>query len=644
MPETSSSKDQDYLLTFLGFSLLEGKLAVRILMCPRMPRNRVAALALGLVTVLWFSAWALEIPAPLTPATDSLLEHVRYLASDELMGRGVDTAGIKLARDYIARKFAQYGVLPGGDNGTYFQTFEVMTGVTVKQPTTLMLDGVSTLPEGDWTPLGLSASGHSEADVVFVGYGITVKDYGYDDYAAVDVKGKIVIALRYEPPPKDDKSPFRKAPRYSTYATLRAKANNARDHGALGIILVDLEPPRSGARELISTRSSFARIDNGILAAQVKRQVVEKWLAAQPVSLSELKEKIDRNEKPASMALPGLKVSLTITLEPVRQKAENVVGILPGSDPNLKNENILIGAHYDHLGLGYFGTLDSSAEGQIHHGADDNASGTSVLLRLAEQLVRVNPKPHRTVIFAAFSGEELGLLGSRHYVDHPTMPLASTRVMLNMDMVGRLRENRLTVFGTRSGNELSDIVQEQARRLGLEVTESDGVGRSDHMSFYNRKIPVLHFFTGTHADYHRPSDTWDKVNVEGMNKVADLILAIAEQLANTQKPLNFVSLPSRPPTEERATFQGYGAYLGTIPDFADNVEGVRLAGVTDGSPAAVAGLKEGDVIVQFAGSKVRSLEDLAMLLGTKQPGDQVEIVVLRMSQPVTLTAVLRNRG
>ena len=616
-----------------------------MLIRPRPPQSRVAAFALSLFTLFWFSAWAFETPTPLTTATDSLLGHVRYLASDELMGRGVDTPGIKLARDYIAGKFVQYGLLPGGDNGSYFQSFETITGVTVKQPTTLMLDGLPALsPEEDWTPLGLSASGHVESNVVFVGYGITVKDYGYDDYAGVDVKGKIVVVLRYEPPPKDDKSPFRKGPRYSTHATLRAKASNARDHGAVGMVLVDLEPLRQGTRELISTSGSFARTNNGILAAQVKRQVLEKWLAGQRASLSDLKEKIDRYEKPASMELPALKVSLAVTLEPVRQRTENVVGILPGSDPKLKNESIVIGAHYDHLGLGHFGTLDSSAEGQIHHGADDNASGTSVLLGVAEQMVRATPKPDRTVIFAAFSGEELGLLGSRHYIEHPAMPLASTKAMLNMDMVGRLRDNRLTVFGAHSGNGLSDIVRDQANRLGLEVTESDSVGRSDHMSFYNRKIPALHFFTGSHPDYHRPSDTWDKVNAPGMSKVGELVLAVAQQLANIKKPLNFVSLPSRPPTEERDTSQGYGAYLGTIPDFADNVEGVRLAGVTDGSPAAVAGLKEGDVIVQFAGSKVTSLEDLAMLLGAKQPGDQVEIVILRMSRPLTLTAVLRNRG
>src|SRR6266849_182299 len=233
---------------------------MRMLIRQKPPRTKITAVALSLLTLFWLSAWALEIPAPLTPATDPLREHVRYLASDELMGRGVDTSGIKLARDYIAGQFARYGLEPGGDNGTYFQGFEVVTGVSVKQPTKLILDGGPTARlDEDWTPLGLSASAQVEAETVFAGYGITVKDYGYDDYAEVNAKGKIVVMLRYEPPPKDDKSPFRKAPRYSTHATLRAKANNARDHGAVGMILVDLEPLRQGTRELISTSGSFAR-------------------------------------------------------------------------------------------------------------------------------------------------------------------------------------------------------------------------------------------------------------------------------------------------------------------------------------------------------------------------------------------------
>jgi len=212
---------------------------------------------------------------------------------------------------------------------------EATTGVifrALKPPTTLLLNDLPALSlENDWNPLGLSTSGHSEASVVFVGYGISVKDYAYDDYAGVDAKGKIVIALRYEPPPKDSKSPFRGAPRYSTYATLRAKVLNARDHGAAGLVLVDLQPPRQAAPELISTKSSFARMNNGILAAQVKREILDKWLADHGVSLAALKEKIDRDEKPVSLELPSLKISLTITLEQLRERVENVIGLLPGS-------------------------------------------------------------------------------------------------------------------------------------------------------------------------------------------------------------------------------------------------------------------------------------------------------------------------
>jgi hypothetical protein len=377
----------------------------------------------------------------------------------------------------------------------------------------------------------------------------------------------------------------------------------------------------------------------------VKGQVLDQRLQARGVSLFELKEKIDRGGNPASMPLSTLKVSMSVTLERIHQRTENVVGILPGSDLHLRQEAVVIGAHYDHLGLGYFGTRDSSTEGQIHHGADDNASGTAAVLRIAERMARSSAnKPARTVVFAAFSGEELGLHGSRHYVNHPPVPLSATKAMLNLDMVGRLRENRVTVFGSRSAKELSGIVSEEARRLGLEVREADGIGRSDQMSFYNKKIPSLHFFTGSHSDYHRPSDTWERINFAGMHKVSDLVLATARRLANVREPLDFVSLPPRPSSTPSAETRAYGAYLGSIPDMDDNQHGVRLAGVSEGSPAALAGLREGDVIVEFGGKKVQNLEDLASVLGDKKPGDEVEILVLRTGKPIALKATLRARS
>jgi hypothetical protein len=618
---------------------------MRNLMLLDLVRARAAAITLVFATLFAFSAWTFEIPSLAQPRVDALRDHVRYLASEELTGRGVDTPGIKLARDYIAREFAKLGLRPGGDNGSYLQGFDVATGVAVKQPTIIAFGKQPPLRLNDeWTPMGLSGSGKVEADVVFAGYGITAKEYGYDDYAGIDAKGKIVLVLRYEPPPKNEKSPFQTPPRYSNHATLRAKANNASDHGAVGMILVDFNHSGDEQKELLSTSNSLWRSGNSPIAAQVKRGVIEKWLDAEGVSLKPLKEKIDREEKPASQYLPAARVTLQVSLEEIRQRTENVVGVLPGSDPTLKDQNIVIGAHYDHLGFGHYGTRDSSTEGQIHHGADDNASGTAVLMQLAERLSRSQTRPARTIVFAAFSGEELGLYGSRHYVNYPPQSLSSTKAMLNLDMVGRLRDNRLTVFGTHSAKELSAIVLEEAQKLGLQVIESDSVGRSDHMSFYNRKIPALHFFTGTHPDYHRPSDTWEKLNIEGMVKVTDLVSGIVQRVANTKEALNFVSLPSRPPGSGNTEGQGYGSYLGSIPDFGANGDGVRLAGVSEGSPAAFAGLQEGDVIIKLAEMKIQNLEDLMAALRSKKPGDSVEITILRNSQPLTVKATLRPRS
>jgi len=607
-------------------------------------RARASVVTLAFAVLFAVPAWTFEIASTADPRVDRLRDHVRYLASDELTGRGVETPGIKLARDYIAREFAKYGLRPGGDNGSYLQGFDVATGVTVKQPAILALGKQAALKlNEEWVPLGLSGSGKVEGEVVFAGYGITAKDYGYDDYAGIDAKGKIVLVLRYEPPPKDEKSPFQKAPRYSSHATLRAKANNARDHGAVGMILIDLSHSGDEEKELLSTLSSLWRGGNNLIAAQIRRSVIEKWLEGRGVSLKVLKETIDREGKPASQPLPGVQVTLEVSLEEVRQRTENVIGILPGSEPTLKDESVVIGAHYDHVGFGHYGTRDSHTSGQIHYGADDNASGTAVLLQLAERLSRAQFKPARTVVFAAFSAEELGLHGSRQYVNFPPLPLSSTKLMVNLDMVGRLRDNRLTVFGTRSGKGLGGIVLEEAQKLGLTVTESDGIGRSDHMSFYNKKIPALHFFTGSHADYHRPGDTWEKLNVEGMARVTELVRGITEKIANRKQPMSFVSLPSRPPATGSEQ-QGYGAYLGSIPEFGANEEGVRLAGVQDGSPASFAGLREGDVIIKLAEMKIQNLEDLTAALRSKKPGDSVEITVLRNSQHVTLKATLRARG
>jgi Peptidase family M28/PA domain len=470
-----------------------------------------------------------------------ITRHSRTLADDDMTGRGVDTPGIVKARDYIAAEFKKVGLAPGGDQG-FFQRLEVTTGVEIADENAARL-GEKPLDLGrDWTPLSLSASGNAQGELIFAGYGITTTGSDYDDYAGIDASGKIVVVLRYEPPPKTEDSPFGKAPRSSRYAALSAKAANARAHGAAGMILVDLDAER-GAPEMIPLRRSMGRSEDGLVAVQASRDAAEHALGAAGTSLSQLKALIDAEEKPHSRALPGLNAALAVHLEKIARPTDNVVGVLRGADSALKEEVIVIGAHYDHLGFGRYGTMDRNAEGEIHHGADDNASGTAVMLSLAARFARSRPAPARTLVFVAFTGEELGLYGSRHFVAHPPVPIAAMKAMINLDMVGRMKDNRLSVNSADSAKEFRAMIGRAAQGLEIEMKASGG--GSDHVSFHNQKIPAIHFYTGMHADYHRPSDTWDKLNVAGMVKVSDLVFSLVKELASTREPLVFVKPPSR---------------------------------------------------------------------------------------------------
>ena len=611
---------------------------------PLLHRRAVCAvIALVLATFIGLTTRPWELLGSEPTATDELSAHARFLAAPERAGRGVGTPGLEAARDYIAAEFAKYGLLPGGDNNSYLQSFEVAVGVNVKAPSSLALGQGPALTLGqDWLPLGLSSSGSAAGAAVFAGYGITAKDYGYDDYAGIDAKDKIVVVLRYEPPPKNDHSPFRQSPDFSTYAALRTKANNARAHGAVGMLLVDLNSQGEPKTELMSLRSSLWRTGNSLVAAQVKRQVAENWFAAQGISLQDLKDKIDREEKPGSMVLAGSKLSIQVTLEEEHKRAENVVGVLPGKEPQGQKEYLIIGAHYDHLGLGYYGARDQSAAGLIHPGADDNASGTSVLLQAARRLSQIEPKPPRSIVFVAFSAEELGLYGSRHFVGSWPQT-GAIKSMINLDMVGRLRDERVTIFGVRSSPPFETIVTSNAKQLGLQTNLSDGVGPSDHLSFYNKQIPMLHFFTGSHPDYHRPGDTWDKLNYAGMAQISDLVVGSALAIASLPEAPNFVSLPSRAPISATRERRSVSVYLGIIPDYGRTVEGVLLAGVAAGSPAAAAGLREGDVIVQLADKKISNIEDLTDALSTYKPATQVTIVVQRSDGTSALNTRLEAR-
>jgi len=323
---------------------------------------------------------------------------------------------------------------------------------------------------------------------------------------------------------------------------------------------------------------------------------------------------------------------------------KNVIGLLPGRDPVLRNETVIVGAHYDHLGLGGFGSLDPDSTGSVHNGADDNASGSAMLIQVAQHLAQ--SPPARTVIFIAFSGEELGLLGSSYYVKQPIYPLSSTIAMINLDMVGRLRDKRLIVYGVRTAKEFPALLDSLNWHAGFDLTaRGDGYGPSDQSSFYAAGRPVLHLFTDLHEDYHRATDDWQKIDPEGFRKVADFTTGLVTALANRPTRLTPVEAPPPPPpTASAASGTGYGAYLGTIPDMSENPGGVRLVGVRAGSPAEQAGLRGDDIIVRIGEMDVPDLQAMTDALRSHQPGDSVDIVIRRGDQSTTVRARLGTRG
>jgi len=574
-----------------------------------------------------------------------LLRTIQVLAAPETEGRGAGTAGEARAADYIAGEFKKIGLKPAGDRGGYFQSFDIALGVKLGRDNLLTLTAAGKSmyfkPGDSFRPFGFSDEGSLAGAIVFAGYGITAPELNYDDYAGIDVKDKIVLVMTHEPQERNPQSPFR-SPDAFRYTELRYKALNAREHGARALIVVTDPNNHAGEREELFAIRGGGGASAGIVAVNALRSVVEAMLRLAGKELSQLQKEIDAPLAPRSFVIAGVEVRINVSLVREKGRAKNVVGILPGKDAKLREQAIVIGAHYDHLGRGGEHSLAPDQFGAIHPGADDNASGVAGVVALARAFARAGNE--RTLVFAAFSGEEIGLLGSSHYVKNPSWPLEKTYAMINMDMIGRLRDGHVYIMGVDTAAELRPLVAQAAVGSTLEPSYSgDGYGPSDHTSFYAAGIPVLMFFTGPHEDYHRPSDTPDKINAEGLEKVARLVFRTASRLDERAAPLAVVRTQA-PSPGARGGGSGYGAYFGSIPDFSESeTPGVRLTGVRSGSPAETAGLEAGDVLVKFAGVSIRNLDDLSLALRSKRPGDRVDFTYLRNGAEQTGSATLQER-
>jgi len=643
----------------------------------------------SLIAALALAAVGQQTSTQTAPSVERLRAHIEYLASDKLEGRRTGSDGAKLAAEYIAHEFSRYGlrrsigydtpgmsVLEADSPRRYLQHFPFVAGVALgkqndlrftlvanpaSKPEPLKKDTSLTLAlEKDWMPLGFSANGRLEdVPAVLVGYGLTVSELKYDDYAGVDAKGKIALAFAGTP---DGDNPHGQ---FGRYEHVRFKAIAARNAGAKALVIIAGESNFKDDR-LSKLHYDSGSGDAGLPVIAVSRQAAAHLLSTNSSLLAEVEQRLrakqPQKDEDQAVALPQQTVLITLATDVVRHEVQpaNVIGILDGSDPTLKQEVIVIGAHYDHLGLGGEGSL-APREGEIHHGADDNASGVAGMLELARLFSSAEARPRRTIVFMAFSGEEEGLLGSNYYVNHPIVPLANTVAMINMDMIGRMKDNKLIVGGVGTAQEWRSMLAAQNVAQGVTVTavagsslpangypivvaangrpivtsdtskqfqlslSEDGFGPSDHSSFYAKQIPVLFFWTGTHDDYHKPTDTADKINYTDEARILGLVSRIVKDIdANDKRPGYSVAK-----SESTGRSTGFRVYLGTIPNYADSNDGLLLDGVRDDSPAAAAGIKAGDKIVKLAGREIRNVYDYTYALGEMKAGQQYEVELLR---------------
>ncbi|MFH1296423.1 MAG: M28 family peptidase [Bacteroidota bacterium] len=560
---------------------------------------------------------------PVKIVPEELKKHVEFLASDSLKGRKPGTPEAGVAACYILENFRMAGLTPMADNG--FQYFDVVTDVQLGGSNLFSFNGNSFELMNDFIPLGFSSSGEVDAPVVFAGFGFDIDEDSlqWNDYEAIDAEDKWVMFFRADPEPDNSESAF------IPFSGLRSKILSAKDKGAAGVLVVT---PRSMEKEdkLMPLVVENNEVTTGIPAIHITRQVADTLLQASGFTVDTLDAMIIRQQKPFSFVLEG-KLEAQTEVNQEKQQTVNVVGLLKGSDPVLSEEYLVVGAHYDHLGMGGPNSgsrmPDTSA---VHNGADDNASGTAMVIELARVLAG-QTTPARSILFIAFSAEEMGLLGSRYFIDNSPVPVESIKAMFNFDMVGRFdkEKNSISVSGTGTSAEADSILLINEKDLPFQVVHApDGYGPSDHAVFYAANIPVFYFNTGVHTDYHTPFDDTEKLDFDTEAQVGDFAAGVIEVVAGAPQPLAFRESGSK--VVSGRTGRKLKVTLGIMPDFAGTEKkGLRVDGVTSGKPADHGGMLKGDIIISINGLKVENIYEYMSRLSKLKHGQTINVEVIR---------------
>lgn len=556
-----------------------------------------------------------------------LFQHLSYLASDSLKGRLPGTPEDGLAARYIASEFKKAGLSFLTENG--LQPFEIITDLELGTGNKLSLGRDQYREGNDFAPFPFTANRSLESEVIFAGYGFDLdrEDLRWNDYEGLDVKGKWVMVLRGNPEIDSTSSPFHE------FSDERSKAMVAMDMGAGGILYVS-GPAFSPDDPLTDLERREGKVE--IPALHIKRELADKILLPAGRTVESLENQMMDKRQTASFNT-GVTLAASAEVNPSMATTYNVIGYLKGSDPLRSQEYIVLGAHYDHLGMGGMGSSSRKPDTlAVHNGADDNASGVSALIEIAEKLAGGPEKPSNSFLFIAFGAEEMGLLGSKYYVNHPVLPIEQARIMLNMDMVGRLRDNQLQVGGVGTARQSEDIVLKHVAADSLKIgTTREGYGRSDHSSFYGKDIPVLFITTGAHTDYHTPEDDVEFLNIGGMVAISNYVASIASRVDDMQEPLAFREAGPRARYSGRRSLR---IAMGIMPDHTDNdtIPGMRVDFVTPGKPAHVGGMQKGDMIMAIEGKTINGIYDYMYRLSKLNKGQIIVVTVRRGDQSIDL--------
>jgi|WetSurMetagenome_2_1015567.scaffolds.fasta_scaffold00001_96 aminopeptidase YwaD len=553
---------------------------------------------------------------------------VGYLSSDSLKGRDTGAPGDSLAAEFIRKELTSCGFQPLPRDG--FQRFSVTTRLAAGKNNSLSINGTPLTSGDQFMPLSFSSNSDLKAEVVFAGYGFNINEDSlkWNDYIGIDVNGKWVMVFRADPETDNAESPF------IPHSSDRIKALVARDMGAAGVLLV------SG--EIFDPQDSFEALNAndlsvGIPVIRIKRSVAQMFLSEKGKEMPALEKEMNSKRKPESFSTG---VIADAKAEIIRETGttRNVVMLLPGEDETLKNEYVIIGAHFDHLGMGGIGSSSMSPDTiAVHHGADDNASGVSLMMEIAEKFALTKGSHPRSIICVAFSGEEKGLLGSKFFVNNPGIDLSKVNAMVNLDMVGRLQESDiLQISGVGTSARFRELITSLNDTSSLKLALTDaGYGNSDHSSFYSKNIPVLFFTTGGHLDYHKPSDTFDKINYPGMIKVSSLVYKVTSELVTN--PEKEIFMEAGPMQSGGRPMRRKSVTLGIMPDFNGNEKnGLRADIVTPGKPGALGGMKNGDIITAINGKAISNIYDYMSRMGQLKTGQTITVEIMRDGNKMTL--------